>query len=214
MKPTVILLVFSFALCLTLSAQQKYIPRTGDLLFQDLDCGEFCDAIEKVTTGVADKDFSHVGIVSVENNVAYIIEAGGRGVVKTPIDSFLVRSLTPDKKPKVFVGRVAERYNYTIPLAIVKSKMLLGKKYDEAFNIMNDAYYCSELVYFAFADSTGNSLFELAPMTFKDPDTQETFPAWTNYFKKLGMPIPEGEPGLNPGGISRSDKIEIVYRFF
>ena len=33
--------------------------KEGDLLFQDLNCGELCDAIETVTQGVDGKDFSH-----------------------------------------------------------------------------------------------------------------------------------------------------------
>ena len=37
--------------------------RTGDLLFQDIDCGGLCDAIEKVTAGVKGYHFSHVGLV-------------------------------------------------------------------------------------------------------------------------------------------------------
>jgi len=51
-------------------------------------------------------------------------------------------------------------------------------------------------------------------MTFDDPDTKTIFPIWEDYFKKLGIPVPEGKPGLNPGSISRSDKIKIVYRFY
>ncbi len=50
-------------------------------------------------------------------------------------------------------------------------------------------------------------------MTFNDPDTQEPFPIWVEYYKKLGEPIPEGEPGLNPGGISRSIYIDIVHYY-
>ncbi|MHC4724324.1 MAG: hypothetical protein ACYS9V_08765 [Planctomycetota bacterium] len=39
-------------------------PKEGDLLFQDLDCGPLCDAIEKVTTGYQGSNFSHVGILA------------------------------------------------------------------------------------------------------------------------------------------------------
>ena len=33
------------------------------------------------------------------------------------------------------------------------------------------------------------------------------------YYEELNAEIPEGEPGLNPGGISQSDKIDIIYTF-
>lgn len=186
----------------------------GDLLFQDQDCGPFCDAIERVTEGVDGLDFSHVGIVYNEEEVCYVLEAGGAGVVKTPLDSFLNRSLDAQDRPKVVVGRLKSAYRYTIPAALERSLNLLGRKYDEVFDIGNDSYYCSELVYFAFRDSMDAPLFELRPMTFRDPETQQTFPVWADYFRELQTAIPEGQPGLNPGSISRSDKLEIVYRYF
>jgi hypothetical protein len=194
--------------------QEDYIPVAGDIIFQDLDCGEFCDAIEKVTSGIDGKDFSHVGIVEVKNNKAFVIEAIGRGVVKTPLDSFLFRSLTKEGRPKVIVGRLKTEFSSCIPGALEKADSLNGKKYDAVFDIHNDRYYCSELLYYSFLDNSGKSLFELQPMTFDDPETRTPFPAWKTYFDELGMDIPEGKPGLNPGGISRSSCIEIVYSYF
>jgi hypothetical protein len=44
-------------------------------------------------------------------------------------------------------------------------------------------------------------------MTFKQPQDSSFFPVWIDYYKQLSMEIPEGQPGINPGGISRSDKI-------
>src|SRR5687767_12169509 len=41
--------LIAFLLCTTSLHAQSYEPRTGDLLFQDMDCGPLCDAIEKVT---------------------------------------------------------------------------------------------------------------------------------------------------------------------
>jgi len=42
------------------------------------------------------------------------------------------------------------------------------------------------------------------------PNTNEFFPAWVEYYQKLKIEIPEGKPGCNPGGISTSKKIKIV----
>ena len=81
-------------------------------------------------------------------------------------------------------------------------------------NIENDEYYCSELIYLAFKEANdGQPVFQLQAMTFNDPDTQKPFPIWVDYYKKLGKPIPEGQPGLNPGGISRSEYIEIIHYY-
>jgi hypothetical protein len=50
-------------------------------------------------------------------------------------------------------------------------------------------------------------------MTFVDPRTGGTFPIWQEYFAKLGVAIPEGKLGINPGEISRSKVIDIIYNY-
>jgi len=189
--------------------------RQGDLLFQDLDCGPFCDAIEKVTQGYNGANFSHIGIVagdSIENFV--VIEAQPTGVDTTHLEVFLRHSLDLSGQPKVVVGRLEQKYCNLIPSAIGKAYSLIGKPYDKVFDINNDAYYCSELIYeiFLFANS-GKPIFKLQPMTFKDPATDSTFPAWKEYFSELDVSIPEGEPGINPGSISCSSIINIVHYY-
>ena len=37
--------------------------QNGDFIFQNLDCGSLCDAIEQVTEGIYGMDFSHIGLV-------------------------------------------------------------------------------------------------------------------------------------------------------
>ena len=37
---------------------------------------------------------------------------------------------------------------------------------------------------------------------------------WTELFGKLGRPVPEGEPGTNPNGMSKSSLLEQVHRYF
>lgn len=207
------LLIAVFVTFLT-SCTSHYIPKTGDLLFQDLDCGELCEAIEKVTSGYEGRNFSHVGIVSVENDSAFVYEAIGPGVIKTSLYNFLNRSIDKNGNPKVLAGRIHQKYDYSIPGAIAVCRNLINAPYDDVFELNNHSYYCSELVYFAFLDSAGIKLFEITPMTFKDPATGKTFPAWEKYYEELGDSIPEGKPGLNPGGISRSEKIKIVYKFY
>ena len=196
------------------SCKNEYKPQTGDLLFMDLDCGDFCKAIKKVTYGVDGTHPSHVGVVYINNDKTYVIEADTKGVVKTRLDSFLNRSLDDQGRPKILAGRLKEAYRAEIPKAMDRIIALLGKPYDFAFDINNDCYYCSELIYKGFQDISGQPLFKLDPMTFNDPDTKSIFPIWDEYFKKLGIAVPEGQPGLNPGSISRSDKIEIVHRYY
>lgn len=190
---------------------QSFELKNGDLLFQDLDCGPFCDAIEKVTAGVRGANFSHVGIAVEEEGSWKVLEAGSNGVVITSLSDFLDRSKDVDSNPKVMVGRVKLGKNQ-IKAALEIAYSKLGSNYDDIFDINNDSYYCSELVYYSFLQDN-KPIFKLFPMTFKDPDTDLTFPAWVDYYKSLNANIPEGEPGLNPGGISRSDYVEIVHSY-
>ena len=185
----------------------------GDILFQDSDCGPFCTSIEKVTSGIAGANFSHVGmVIPTEKRGLMVLEAISKGVVLTPLDTFFVRSFDANNQSKVVVGRMKEVHKALIPRAVDFAKTKIGLAYDDVFNIYNDRYYCSELIYDAFKFANGNqAIFQLEPMTYIDPDTEETFPIWADYFQKLQVPIPEGEPGLNPGGMSMSPYIDIVH---
>ena len=185
--------------------------RNGDIIFQDLDCGELCDAIEKVTQGFHSAKLSHVGIVVIDSMQSiYVIEAYGN-VQKTPISVFLNRIKTIDGQPKVLVGRLKPYFKSLIPKAVKAAEQSVGMKYDDDFLPDNNKYYCSELVYDCFKKANNDSaFFNLQPMTFKDPTTNNFLPTWINYYKKLHEPIPENVEGINPGLMSRNDKIEIL----
>jgi hypothetical protein len=194
---------------------RAFEPAVGDLLFLDGNCGEMCDAIKAVTTGYNGANFSHVGIVARnEKGEPVVIEAVSKGVVVTNLRRFLERSLDSTGQPKVIVGRLKKSHQYLVPEAVRQAVALEGRPYDKAFVIGNDAYYCSELVYEAFRRANnGNPVFALEPMTFKTPGSDETMPVWRDYFAKLGIDVPEGQPGINPGGISRSPILDIVYSY-
>ena len=178
----------------------------GDLLFQNLDCGPLCDAIEEVTNGYKGNKFSHIGLVYIKADTTWIIEAIGKEVHLTPVKEFLQRSSHP-----VFIGRVKKQYHSLIPGALTFALQQTGVPYDDVFLYNNGKYYCSELIYDAFKCSNHNKpFFQLAPMTFKKPGSKEFNPVWVKYYNKLNAPIPEGMPGCNPGGLSRSNKIEII----
>ena len=187
--------------------------KEGDILFQDLDCGDFCEAVEKVTFGYKGCKFSHVALaVKAENGKIAVLEAVSKGVCITDLDTFLAKSHDANNNPKVIVGRLKPKYQKLIPKAIIEAKKLIGRPYDDVFCITNNDYYCSEIIYDVFKISNnGKAIFNLYPMTFKDPETGKTFPAWVEYFKELNKPIPEGEAGNGPGSISLSNKLNIIH---
>lgn len=221
MAKRLIILLFTFSITLvgchqgTCQKSKAFALRPGDLLFQDIDSGPLCDAIEKVTRGFEGANFSHVGIVAKDDNgKSVVIEAVSEGVKVTQLHSFLDKSLDARGCPKVVVGRLKSPYDNLIPSALEEAALLKGKGYDKVFAIDNDAYYCSELIYEIFLRANDNKpIFILQPMTFKDPDTGKTMPAWEDYFSKLDIPVPEGQPGINPGGISRSAILTVVHKY-
>ena len=189
-------------------SQSQHLPKlkTGYLLFQNIDCGPLCDAIEAVTEGVEGHDFSHIGLVYMRNDSTYVLEAIGKDVHLTPLALFAQRSSHP-----LVVAAVKKKYETIASTAVIVALQKCGTAYDDVFLYGNGKYYCSELIYDAFKEANNNkSFFQLHPMTFKVPGKNEFFPAWIEYYKQLGMPIPEGELGINPGSISRSNKLKII----
>ncbi len=196
------------------SLEKVFKLHNGDLIFQNVDCGPMCDAINEVTQGYHGAKFSHVGIITIDKKQIYVIEAISKGVSITSLSKFLSRSLDNNGKPRIAIGRLNKKYQQLIPQAICEARKLVGKPYDDYFDISNDSYYCSELVYFAFLKANNNKpLFQLAPMTYKSPKTNKIFPVWDDYFKNLNIPVPEGKPGINPGGISRSEYLKVFFPF-
>ena len=181
-------------LTIALYAQKPFDLKTGDILFQTNKARtSFVKAIENVTTSLDDLNFSHVGVVLVEDGQVFVLEA---------------------TQPVVVVGRLKPKYQKSIPRAIEILKSFLGKPYDYVFLPDNDKYYCSEIIYLAFLRPNGKPIFKATPMSFKDKETGETSPLWKKHFERHKTPIPEGILGTSPGEMSRSKAIKIVHRYF
>jgi hypothetical protein len=84
---------------------------------------------------------------------------------------------------------------------------MLGLPYNFSYVLSDSSHYCSEFIYSAFEN---DRVFKLNPMTFKDPATGGYYPGWVDYYAKLGVAIPEGEPGCNPNGMAASAKLECL----
>lgn len=188
--------------------------QTGDLIFQESCAGSMGSAIKEVTTSVEEYQFTHVGIVYIdENDSIFVIEATQPRVAKTPLLEYLYPEDEKDCPPVSVVGRLKPEYQHCVPKAIEEGLSLTGKEYDNGFVLGDDKYYCSELIYEILLKANGKPVFPLNVMTFKSPETDQISPGWVEHFKKYNLPIPEGELGINPGAMSRSDVIEIIHRY-
>jgi len=198
-----------FFVCSSLVAQPL---KSGDLLFVSSSEPGFERAITEVTQSETERSmgyfrsFTHVAIVNVTDSGVYIIEA-------TPKHGVIYRSITEfeqeNAKKTTYIGRLKPQYQQWIPDAIAYALSHVGKPYNFAFDFDNDEFYCSELIYVAFAKASGKSdFFETPPMTFQCPNRHDFLPYWVDYFAKLNIPIPEGKPGLNPNGMARSEKLQ------
>lgn len=160
--------------------------KNGDLLFMS-DISEMSQAIQK-STG----NFSHVGIYFDK----MIFHATKKlGVVKQNLKDFLSekeRYICVYRYPKIDVQSVkseAEKY--------------LGLPYNQSFYPGEKSFYCSQYV------AQILPIFETVKMKFGD-GKNEISDYWKNYFFELGVPVPVGEEGTNPTGLSKSKKLIFV----
>lgn len=177
--------------------------RTGDLLFCSSTSGALSKAIDQATQTGKETHFDHVGIVEIQNDTVWVLHAAPKkGVCRETIGKFL-----SSDKEKIIVTAYRLKINClkAIPAAIHKAHTLLGQPYNYSYIIKNNGYYCSGYIYEIFA---ADSVFTLNPMTFKNPQTGQFLTGWVDHYQKLGIPIPEGEPGCNPNGLAASEKLE------
>lgn len=170
----------------------------GDLLFCAQEKG---NNITDVTQGVGGMKIDHVAIFHRQGGRTFALEAIHSGVGLTPIDSFMARRET------VLAARLKDTLG--VARSVERALEFIGRPYD--FNFMPDdsAFYCSELVQKCYRDSRGELVFKPIPMSFHDQSGRIT-PYWHDYYARQGLQVPEGEPGSNPGDLSRSAAICIL----
>lgn len=205
-----IILILSFLVVIKSCSNKnsKNDFQTGDLIFTSPDFkaqkSDFSKAINDVTKTELLTNFTHIGIVEVEEDTVWVIHASPeKGVVREVLEDFLKEA------KQAVVYRLKENLEI-IPDVISKAKNYLGQDYDSAFLINENKQYCSGLIYNIFKEF---NVFELSPMTFKNPKTNEFEQFWVKYYSDLGINIPEGELGCNPNGMAKSEKLFFVKEY-
>lgn len=170
----------------------------GDLLFCAQEKG---NNITDVTQGVGGMKIDHVAIFHRQGGRTFALEAIHSGVGLTPTDSFMAR------REVVLAARLKDTLG--VARSVERALRFIGRPYDFNFMPYDSAFYCSELVQKCYRDSRGELVFKPIPMSFHDQSGRIT-PYWHDYYARQGLQVPEGEPGSNPGDLSRSAAICIL----
>ena len=179
--------------------------QTGDLLFSSHPYCNLSQAIDLVTQTGKNTHYSHVGIVEKSKDFIFVYHSTSRsGVCCEPFELFM----HPDEKENtITVYRLRKQFLQYIPQAVISAKNLLGEEYNHSFRFTSPGFYCSEFIYRIFAPGR---IFELSPMTFRNPEDDQFSEHWIAYYQRLGITIPERQPGCNPNGMAASDKLELI----
>lgn len=210
MKTIFTLIIALFMMTQETIAQTKL--RNGDLLFNVTDtttASQFAKSIVGSTKGLDNAQVCHVAIVCKEKDGLFVLEATNKhGVWMCPLKDYLDNAdKDAEGNPMVFVGRVTG--NVDVKKSIANAKRFIGCKYDFTFDPSDDEMYCSELVQKSYVEKNGELIFKPIPMSFHDEEGR-ILPYWINYYLERDLDVPEGEPGSNPGALSRDKRVKVM----
>lgn len=197
--------LFLAQIAVLMSCQQpiknKYY-QSGDILFRGHLSSSLSQAIDAVTQTRDNHHYTHMGLVEVAGDTVWVLHAApGKGVCKELLEEFCL-----DGKDSIVVGhyRVLDIPDQSVNDALAFANKQLGLPYNYSYILADEGFYCSELVYQAYAP---DSLFTLNPMTFIDPQTGDFHQGWIKHYQELGIAIPEGQPGCNPNGMAANERL-------
>ena len=164
----------------------KSILQNGDLLFMS-DESDLSKAIIETT-----EKYSYVGIYF--DGMLYHASRK-RGVAKQKLDEYLV-----EEKREVFIYRYLQ-----IDAGIVRERAerYLGFEYNHSFYPDNGKFYCSQYI------AEILPIFDIVPMKFGEVE-KDISDYWKKYYEELGVPVPVGQPGTNPGQLAKSGKLKYI----
>ena len=174
----------------------NYDKKSGDLLFQSLAPNQIANMIE----GSTGSRYSHCGILVLEDNNWYVLEAIGP-VKLTNYWTWINRGY--EKRFDAY--RINEISGKELQF-INAAKVYIGKKYDHKYKMDDNEIYCSELLYKAFLDSFHHTIGKIEHLGDLN---------WKPYTKLIetieGGPVPIDREMITPKSISESKELTMVY---
>jgi Orthopoxvirus protein of unknown function (DUF830). len=163
-------------------------------------------AINRVTQTELKTDYVHAAIIRIDSGTIWVLDASPEEGTR----KILLQDFIDDQESAIYRYRLKDEYTGSIKNGWILAEEMLGKPYNFSYVLNDTSHYCSEFIYRMFE---GDSIFELNPMTFINPETGKFDDIWIAYYDSLGVAIPEEEPGCNPNGLAASDKLEFLGRF-
>lgn len=200
-----IVMVCTFGLLACDSEFGRSDLQNGDILFTGTTTttrGNLSTAIDEVTQTQLATNYTHMGVVEKIKDQIWVMHAAPKkGVCRQSLDQFM------ENRQEAAVYRLKDPYLAFVPEALSMARQLVGLPYDSTYIIGGQAHYCSGFLYTIYEP---HQVFELEPMTFKNPATGEFHPGWVEHYETLGLAIPEGLPGCNPNGLAASDHLRLM----
>ena len=144
MKKVVFVLALSLSSLLAMASDFAF--REGDIVFRS--------GRNYPVMFISGSTITHCGIIVDTPSGLQVLEAAGR-VRLTSIEDFFGKNIG---KAERLTRRVSDRERK------VDYNRYLNKRYDNAFSLDNDAYYCSELVYLIYKDQFHRKLCDPRPL--------------------------------------------------
>ena len=204
--PHCAILTFACLLTFTGSGCQKtsvgravppnYQPQEGDIVFQSLNGSELGTVIEAATKSA----YSHCGIVTQTGDQWKVLEAIGP-VQEVPLADWIERG----REGKVAVYRLKPAYRNQIPPMIQAARTYRGKPYDIQYEFDDEKIYCSELIFKAFKQATGEELGKAVSLGELDWRGHEAF-----IRRITGGSLPLDRKMITPADLARATQLELV----
>jgi hypothetical protein len=177
-----------------------YSPQEGDVLFQSLPHGDLVDAIE----GITSSPYSHCGVVLRNDKNQWVVVESIFNVHETPLFLWEFRGRGGD----FTAYRLNVKYASHIPSFKKNLISYLGRRYDFDYDMTNDrALYCSDLIYLAFEEVSGERMGTLEKLRDLNWKPFEHFILY-----EQGGKLPLDRVMITPASLARAPQLHEVYR--
>jgi len=174
-----------------------YQPKAGDVLFQTSQPSRLIETIQ----GVTGSRVSHCGIVVKSDGGWFVLEAVGP-VKETPLNQWVRHGVGN----RFSAYRLRDELLDVVPDFVREANRFAGLPYDKRYQLDDEKIYCSELVYKAYTNATGDGLgrlVRLGELRWKPYERS------IRYYEK--GPVPLEREMITPVGLTEAPQLVMVY---